>query len=809
MLPLGSLNSFYFQETIMQQAGQIRQAQKATFKQNITRRINEFRLIAQDNVLMVGLLIASIFIFLFIILPIARVIIQGFFLQLPPGADTVEPNLLDPQYYIYYLQTSVSNLDMEYFYRYFDPEHSTHARRVLSSTMSMGLQTAFYGTLLGFIFAYTAVRCEIPLPRVFHVFALLPTISPPFAIAIAAILLFGRNGLITKQILGLEFTVGRNDIYGIDGLIFVQTITFFSIPYLIIRAMLERLDPATEEAALSMGASKFHIFRTVTLPLLIPGLAGSFLLLFVESLADLGNPLLLGGNATVLSTEIFLAINGEFNQQKGAALSLVLLIPTVTLFLVQNYIVKKRSYISVTGKPTGGQLLVKEPYIRWSFIAASSLTLVLIIALYASIVGGSITRLWGIDYSISFQHYAIVFNQGLEAIIDTTFLSVVATPLAGLMGMLIAFMTIRKTFSGKEALDLFSNMGGAVPGIILGIGYIIAFIQPPWWAWLIIISILALYLSTTATKVSLTRLIIFAGGMIIGYLLAFLPGEAGSGAMFSYAEWQYILAGAVLAAAGIAWWGAESAKQRWVVTGPLLVMATYLAIYNFMGQQLYTLFIWSRTLPTMQWSKIASSFVDQIGVFMQLPHALIGLTFITITIFLMVQVGSKAKVPVAFIMLTVCAALSLVGQPMALVGTAYIIIFAYAVRSLPASVRAGVASLQQIDASIEEASSNLGADAQYTFRRITLPLILPAFIAGLIFSFARHMTSLSAIIFLSTGKWRILTLEILDSVERRGLSVAAAYSVVLIAIVLIGIGLTYLILTRTLGSSGQRVDFDI
>jgi iron(III) transport system permease protein len=267
------------------------------------------------------------------------------------------------------------------------------------------------------------------------------------------------------------------------------------------------------------------------------------------------------------------------------------------------------------------------------------------------------------------------------------------------------------------------------------------------------------------------------------------------------------LAAILLVAAGIAWWGAETPRKRWVVVGPLLGMAIYIGLYDWVGQQLNTLFLWSRTLPSMQWAKVVSSIADQLGVFLQLPYALIGLTCMTILIFLMVQVGPKAKVPVSFLVLTVCAALSLVGQPMAIIGTAYIIIFAYAVRSLPASVRAGVASLQQVDASIEEASANLGADAQYTFRRVTLPLILPAFIAGLIFSFARHMTSLSAIIFLSTGKWRILTLEILDSVERRGLSVSAAYSVVLIAIVLIGIGLTYLILGRTLGSSGQRVDF--
>jgi iron(III) transport system permease protein len=136
-------------------------------------------------------------------------------------------------------------------------------------------------------------------------------------------------------------------------------------------------------------------------------------------------------------------------------------------------------------------------------------------------------------------------------------------------------------------------------------------------------------------------------------------------------------------------------------------------------------------------------------------------------------------------------------EPLVLVGTPYIIIAAYAVRSLPASVRAGVAALQQIDPAIEEASANLGAGTGYTFRRITLPLILPAFIAGLIFSFARHMTSLSAIIFLTNPRWRILTALILSEVEQGGMSVAAAYSVLLIVIVFGAIGLMYVLARRT------------
>ncbi|MEM7346606.1 MAG: ABC transporter permease subunit, partial [Chloroflexota bacterium] len=168
-----------------------------------------------------------------------------------------------------------------------------------------------------------------------------------------------------------------------------------------------------------------------------------------------------------------------------------------------------------------------------------------------------------------------------------------------------------------------------------------------------------------------------------------------------------------------------------------------------------------------------------------------------------VRVSARSWVMGCFLMLG--AALIFSGDPLALVGTPYIVIAAYAVRSLPASVRAGVAALQQIDPAIEEASTSLGANAQYTFRHITLPLILPALLAGLIFAFARHMTSLSAIIFLTTSEWPILTAWILSEVEQGGMSTAAAYSVILIVIVLVAIGLMYLFIGRTFASN-ENVD---
>ncbi|MCA9965928.1 MAG: hypothetical protein KC423_16870, partial [Anaerolineales bacterium] len=180
------------------------------------RRYQEIKLIGRDPILAMGLLLVGVFVFLFIAFPLLRVVWQGFF------------------------DLETGELSLEYFGRYIDPAFRTYSWNVLWDTLSMGIATAAGGTLIGFVFAYTMVRCSVPGHRFWHIFTLLPTISPPFAIAIATILLFGRAGLVTRQLLGIRFTQGMNDIYGIDGLVFVQIITFFPVAYLIIRAMLER-----------------------------------------------------------------------------------------------------------------------------------------------------------------------------------------------------------------------------------------------------------------------------------------------------------------------------------------------------------------------------------------------------------------------------------------------------------------------------------------------------------------------------------------------------------------------------------------
>jgi len=716
---------------------------------NLTRRIREFSLIGRDPVLSISLLLSGIIIFVFVVFPLFRSVSGGFI-------------------------SKEGVWDVTYFARYFDDYYGPALRRSFTDTMQMGLYTAIAGTIVGFIFAYAIVRCQIPGKRFVHWLALLPTVSPPFALALSMILLFGRNGLITRKLLGIEFELGMNDIYGLDGLVIVQTITFFSVSYLILKAMLERLNPAMEEAGASLGAGRFHLFRTITLPLLIPGIAGSFLLLFVESLADLGNPLFIAGNKTVLSAQIFLAVIGEYNYQKASALSLVLMIPTLIVFMIQRYYVNRRNYISVTGKPAGSQIIEKDPVIRWIVNTLAYLIIAFILLLYATIVYGSFSSAWGVNFAPTLKHWSMTITRGVEAILDTTFLSALATPFAAISGMIIAWLVVRKKFSGKDVLDFTSNLGGAVPGTILGIGFIMAFNKPSISLAIGIYAVLALFYAQVIGKNAAERVII----LIIGTALGVGLTKVDPVKMFFYLGELYVAVAIIL-------FITQRKISKSLITA---LFGFYVMSTNWAVQLSKPIADYSRTLERGFWSNAIFQVSDYIKVLVQPTSSLLAIVMIFAGVIILQNMkGGYIRIFLGVVGLTVPCALSFVGIPFAMVGGAYIIMAAFIVRSLPASVRSGVAALQQIDPSIEEASNILGADAQYTFRKVTLPLILPALFAGLIFSFTRHMTSLSAIIFLVSAKWRIVTASILSEWEQGGVSIAAAYSTVIIIFVMIAI----------------------
>ncbi|MEY3107859.1 MAG: hypothetical protein RL730_210, partial [Actinomycetota bacterium] len=347
-------------------------------------------------------------------------------------------------------------------------------RSIIWNTIKLGLSVAALGTFLGFIMAYTQARVEFRGKKILHIINLVPIISPPFAFATAIIVLFGRSGMITRGIFDW-----RPTLYGYPGLVLVLTLSFFPIAYMNLLGMLRSLDPALDEAGASLGANKWRIFRTVTLPLLIPGFAGSFLLLFIESIADLANPLIIGGSYTVLASRAYMAVNGDYDISLAAGYSLLLLLPALLVFLIQRYWAQKKSVISVTGKPSGRPTVVTSRAARTFLLTVTGLLTGLILLIYSTVVLGAFVQIIGVNNEITFDHFRYLlggFANG--AIKTTTTLALIATPLAGIFGMLIAWLVVRKVRRGSEALDFMGMLGIAVPGTVIGIGYAITYNDP-------------------------------------------------------------------------------------------------------------------------------------------------------------------------------------------------------------------------------------------------------------------------------------------------------------------------------------------
>ncbi|WP_239551543.1 ABC transporter permease [Paenibacillus elgii] len=209
----------------------------------------------------------------------------------------------------------------------------------LKNSLLLAVIVSILSTAIAYMFAYTFAYVKVPFKKLFNAVAILPVISPPFVISLSAILLFGKQGFVSKHLLGLE----NANIYGLKGLVLVQTLTYFPVAFLVLAGLLRSISPSLEEASMNMGAGRLRTFLNVTLPLTMPGIANAFLLVFVQSLADFGNPMTLGGNYTTVAREIYLQAVGSYDIQAGAALAMVLMSITFLIYALQKFWIGKKA----------------------------------------------------------------------------------------------------------------------------------------------------------------------------------------------------------------------------------------------------------------------------------------------------------------------------------------------------------------------------------------------------------------------------------------------------------------------------------
>lgn len=354
----------------------------------------------------------------------------------------------------------------------------TYTVKALNNSLLLALAVAITGTVLGYLFALLVTRMALPkaMKALLSAITLLPLISPPFTSSISLSLALGPNGYLLKL-----FGIPDFQIYGFLGTWISETLTYFPVAYMVISAVLDTMSANLDDAAMSLGASSSRILRTVTIPLSMPGITNSFLLLFGSSLADFATPLILGGHQfPVLPTQAYLEITGMFDLHSGATLSLLLLVPTLIVFWLQRVVVEGKDYVTVTGKSGAQSTFSPLPVTaRILIIAICTLVLAFVLYLYGIILAGSFVKTWGITTTPTMDNYRYAFKFGKKAITDTLKIACVSTILGTLLGVVIGFILQRKQFVGRRFLEISSMLNYALPGTVVGIAYIIAFNKKP------------------------------------------------------------------------------------------------------------------------------------------------------------------------------------------------------------------------------------------------------------------------------------------------------------------------------------------
>jgi iron(III) transport system permease protein len=352
------------------------------------------------------------------------------------------------------------------------PKNPRYVRAIYNTFLMVLLSTSSAVTV-GFLFAYTFARADVPLKRVFRIISLLPLFSPPFMIAFSYILMFGRNGLISYTLFG-----HRYDIIGWHGLWLSETIAFFPMAALIMEGVLQSISPSLEYAGRNLGATGWKLFRTITLPLARPGVAGAALLVAIYVLADFGNPIMIAGNFIVLPTEAWSRVSGWGDVTGAAVLTSILLLPAFFFFLFQRYWVGRREYTTITGKVTLVDMPPTKWYIRWSLFSFCSVVSILIICIFFGLLAGAFTKGWGFDYSPSLKHWEHIFSFS-RPLTNSIYFALIAALVSSSFAMVSAYLVSRKEFIAKEALDFVAILPAAIPGVFFGIGYSLSFNVPP------------------------------------------------------------------------------------------------------------------------------------------------------------------------------------------------------------------------------------------------------------------------------------------------------------------------------------------
>jgi len=354
-----------------------------------------------------------------------------------------------------------------------------------TNSLILGVVTTTLVLFFGFAVAYVVTDLRPVGSDLLNVLARLPLVAPPFIFALALIIIGGRRGLIVST-LGVEVR-----LYGWPGLIIAQTISFLPLGFMMIQNVLLSLGQNLKDAGYTLGAREPRVLRTVVIPLAAPGIVKAALLIFIMSIADFGTPTILGGGMNILASEAYLQVVGEYNTPMASVLCVFLLLPSLAGYAIHKYALHGKGFVTMSSATVKGERWPAPRALRYPFVFFAWLIVAIIIVTFAVILIGAFVKTIPIDFTFTLANFR--HKLGLAALKNSLQYTLLAAFIGSVIGTMLAYLLVRLRFMGQNILEFISLLGFAIPGTVLGLGYVLVFNRQPLLlsgtAWIIILNI--------------------------------------------------------------------------------------------------------------------------------------------------------------------------------------------------------------------------------------------------------------------------------------------------------------------------------
>lgn len=371
------------------------------------------------------------------------------------------------------------NFTLDYLTKFF-------TKKFYWSTLVNSFQVTTCATLLaaiiGLPMAYVMRSVKIKGSGFLDILIVISYLSPPFIGAYAWIQLLGRNGIVTQWINAL-FGIKFDGIYGFAGIVLVFTLQSFPLVYMYVSGALKNLDNSLNEAAESLGCTSFQRITKIIVPLVMPTLLASSLLIFMRVFADFGTPMLIGEGFKTIPVLIYTQFMSEVGGDDGfaAALCVIVIMMTILMFFVQRFFANRNTYSMTALKPmvaeraTGIKNLLSHAFV---YVVVGLAILPQTVVMYTSFLKSNGGQVFTGGFALQ-SYQATLLSKDNTCIWNTYMLGLIAIAIIVVLGIVISYLTVRKKSPLNSALDTITMLPYIIPGSVLGISFLFAFNNPP------------------------------------------------------------------------------------------------------------------------------------------------------------------------------------------------------------------------------------------------------------------------------------------------------------------------------------------